>query len=332
MSNIPLSSVKGPQNQSAGPLHGQGIGKNRESVESASSTPRTQTALMNLRVQRHSQWRQISEIHEKVVTASEKKSVLDDIHRDVSKVGWELSKAATGSASLSLKLSSIQQKVESTGVVDGNLEALQSPPVASYLMNRVDLISSREEAEVLSIQTPNGQRLQLSYEPGQTAKENLSNIADEMAAIGVEADLSEGGQLRLTGNRSVISGQWIMVGQGVRVPAGDPVTISPMREPQALEALKRHVESGRTEESLSLVRSLRVQIEKVRNEASESLKIAEKEADASGVGSVKADDVAEGLAHSIAKTIDEGDFGTKFHALRTQANMTRQSVVSALIS
>lgn len=331
MSNIPLSSVKGPQNQSAGPLSGPSIAKNlNATTEEVKNSPLSSTAAIKQRVEKHSHWDQLGTINDKLMTLKDSQGLLEGIQKDLAKIGWEVAKSDDSTAHVSVLVDHLQEKVDGSGKVDGNLQPLQAPPVSSYLMNRVDLVGAKEHAEVLNVQTPTGHQFQLTYRENQTAEESLRHLEKALMSLDVDVSLSETGQLMLTGDRRVINGAWTLSGQGVRVPAGNPVEISPMRAPEALETLKKHIQGDRREASLGLVKELRVRVEGYKQSVSTELSAVRDEANRMGISNPMPKDQLLDLANTIAESISGGDFNDRIHAMRTQANLSRDMVVSAL--
>lgn len=330
MAQLPISNTPGPQSQSAGPL-GAPRGIHMPAKESGNGH-----ALlfvdnkMELRVQRHAQWAQITQIHEKAVRLKGMESKLSEYHAALMDIAKLTTRSTVNVEALSARAERIGDQLRADSIFDGNLDVEARPPSGAFILKRIDLLKARPESESLLIRLPNGGLSRLDYTEGQSMESNFQMVSKELSEHGLASSISEAGELRVTGPKSNLESPWMFQGQGVRVPAGNAVNIKLTPEQDELGRLAVSLTSGNREESRGIIASLVAKIgvhQKAVREEQEAVAITTRRM---GIRDSYSSTVAKDMSANTGKSIAEADFRTQLMALSAQANLTRESVVSAL--
>jgi hypothetical protein len=330
MAQIPISNVKGPQSQSAGPLHSSGVNRTSNQKAEFEKDVIIPQNKMAMRVQRHAQWAQITQIHEKAVGLKGKEELLDRYQQGLINIAKLTTKSTVNIQAISVKADRLAQDMRGSHVFDGNLELAKNPPIGNYILDRVDLLKERPESESLVIRLPNGGLSELEYSEGQSQNENFTMVARELQYHGLTATMTEGGQLQVSGKKINLDAPWMFQGQGIRVPAGNPVNIRLKPEEDAIGRLSESLRSGDADNSRVIIKSLIGKIDGHRTDIVEEQKQVVFLTKKMGLSnSVNAEKMTS-MSYETGQAIGRSDFKTQLQALSAQANLTRQSVTSSL--
>lgn len=144
------------------------------------------------------------------------------------------------------KLQQLEQKLARS---DSGLNAQLMPagtapaPVSASLTNNIDLLSERRQSEQVNILLGrSGGAVSISLPAGQSVSENLQSVQQAFAPqqISVSADNQQ--QLYFSTearNARKLQEPWLLTGQGVRVAAGNPVSVALQPADSALTQLSK---------------------------------------------------------------------------------------------
>lgn len=109
------------------------------------------------------------------------------------------------------------------------LQLRQQPltSVSARLSHQIDLLSPRKQSEQLSFRLFDGQQVQLTLPAQQSAEQNLAQLQQAFAGAGVLVS-AKGTQLQFStqvAEAQKLSQPWQMQGEGIRVAAGNPISV-----------------------------------------------------------------------------------------------------------
>lgn len=283
---------------------------------------------ISLKVERHSQWALLSRAQIQLSDMQRSEQAIVTSYRELLSLKRQLERTGSQSQALATRVSELRRKLEQSNSLDNNLRLQESPPRNQYRLDRVDLLSSRSQPENLQIRLPDGGQVAVRLEAGNTEEENLATLKQAFARYRISVFRTPEGQLGLTGTAEQLASPWLFRGQGVRVPAGQPVPVQLTRELSELEKLEqglgngeREVEKQRLKQLLAVLEQERRQLESQRQQLLQQIRQLR------AAGSSAAD---PDLSAAIRDLLVEGDFNLQLNALLAQANVSRFSVVALL--
>ncbi|MED5526544.1 hypothetical protein [Gallaecimonas pentaromativorans] len=285
---------------------------------------------IGVKVQRHGQWALMSQAQSRLSMLQSMEQSIVSTYRQLVNLARQLDQNGGQSQALANQARALAHQVKSDGWLDGELSPNSKQGQSHYLMNRVDLLSPRNQGETVRIGLPGGNHLSLKLGAQASQSRALAELAPQFARLGITASLSGQGKLQLTGPEALFSSPWTFQGQGIRVPAGNPIPIGLDAQPQVLEQLADGLEGTNLDYEKARLRALLVALEQHRKalQAQRQQLMARMEALRSAAQLASQD--PDALGSEIKSYIKGGDFGAQLQALMAQANLSRQSVVSLL--
>lgn len=148
------------------------------------------------------------------------------------------------------QLGRLSAQLQQEGQLDARLQprALEGDAARHrYLLDKVDLLGPRPVRERVSLLLAGQQQaMGITITPGQRPADTLAQLNRHLAPLGINAE-SEQGRLQLVAKGkadAVLRQPILMQGEGVRVPAGEPVLIKATPEPDALAPLAEAARKG----------------------------------------------------------------------------------------
>ncbi|WKE66539.1 hypothetical protein PVT67_04625 [Gallaecimonas kandeliae] len=292
---------------------------------------------IGLKVQRHGQWALMSEAQGKLSRLQATEQSLVQNYRQLLALARQLEQPAAGQGSaqakgqqLAAQVRSLRDDIAREGRLDSTLAPRARAGDTTALLTRVDLLGPRPQAENIQIQLPNGASLSLRLAAQASQGRALAELAPQLARQGITASLDSQGRLQLTGRPALLQNPWSFQGQGVRVPAGNPVPIRLDPQPDSLEQLAQGLDAGGLDAERSRLRALLAALEQHRRALQ-----AERQQLMGRLAALRAEVQAFGqspeeLGQSLKASLRDSDFSLQLGALLTQANVSRQTVVSLL--
>jgi hypothetical protein len=282
-----------------------------------------------LKVERHGRWALMSRAQSQLSRIQASEQAIINSYRQLLSLARQLEAAGSKTDALASKVAELRQQIEQGKMLDNNLKRKESAARASYLLERVDLLSPRNQSEQLGLQLPSGATVNLKLEANASREQNLQQLKGALEKHGLSPNLTTQGQLRIQGNESQLSSPWVFHGQGVRVPAGNPVPIQLNKETDELTRLETGLVNGEHKEQKQRVRQLLQTLEQERraleNQRQQLLReIAQLNMRSSQTA--PSDDSGE----MLRDTLRNGDFSLQLSTLLAQANVSRFAVVAIL--
>lgn len=301
------------------------------SARARANETQDQSSGIQIKVQRHSQWVLLSQAQSQLARLQGTERSLIASYRELASLSRELERSGSETHQLAQRVRRLKARLEREGQMDGNLQPRQIPARANYILDRIDLLRPREQNERLNIRLPNGAHIALQIPAGGNPRDTLTQLSTQLRRHDIEVSDNGRGQLRLSGTAELLSSPWLFQGQGVRVPAGNPVTIQLAEEDDQLKQLADGLERSDSSQERQRLRALLANLEQQRreleNQRQELLrKVAQLRAEAKASDA----DAHSELSESLKKTLKDGDFILQLNALLAQATLSRMSVVALL--
>ena len=325
-----------PINQSAvsgGIKVNGGLGSKKSAEVSGGSQGSTSSVHSNNRkalsqlATKNQEWSVLSESQKKLYRLQSMGETFGYAQEALIDVAREMTKKSPDKSRLLYEINAVKQGISGQTQVDENFLPATPNKRSSYTLTSIDLISRREQAEEIRIRMPDNSSVSLNFEPNQAPEENISLLKSALRDYGIKVDVEEGKKAVFTGPDNLMDSPWVFAGDGVRVPAGNPVPTNLKRLPDPLSKLSMAIEDGDMESAQKQLRSLLMDL-------AHKGKIVRKESDNL---LAKNPEVPESLSlenvnssEELKKMFAEGDEFFKIMGLIGQANASRDNVIDIL--
>lgn len=291
------------------------------------------------KAQRHGQWALIAQAQTRIADLQAAEQAVVNAYRQLLQVSRQLEQA--GSA----QREGLAQQVERLAA---QLRA-QQPPVldaelvptvlrkgggrASYLLTRVDLLTPRSQPEQLHLVfSGSRQAVELNIPSDAGAQQVVQALREQLAPLGIQAGVNQRQQLEFSvpvAEQARLSAPLLVTGQGIRVPAGNPVPIALEPRPGALDELAGELREGERLAQRERIRQLLSGLEQQRRQLQlHSQQII------SRLNQIRSDTVAVNeavqLGHQLEAALRDASFTEHVGVLLAQANVSRHAVVALL--
>lgn len=293
-------------------------------------------------VARFQNWSQLGEAQAKISDTQASEAALLQTYRQLQLVNGQLSQQGAQADALAQQLRSLEQSVRQ----DGSLTEQLQPTVLSstdesttYLLDKVDLLSAKPSSEQLRIYFPSSRSgVSVSLPASSSGQQVVDALNQALQREGVQASLTERGQLGFTAtsdNERKLSEPLLMTGQGIRVPAGNAVSVRLTAVQGTLDALAdQTANASDTTERQTVqqeIRQLQQQIQSTlqqlrayRQELLRETQYSAAVAGFSGSGDASA------ASQALQQLLGQGDYQVVVTGLQAQANLSSQTVVALL--
>ncbi|MDF0535732.1 hypothetical protein PY479_15780 [Shewanella sp. A32] len=224
------------------------------------------------------------------------------------------------------------------GGVNGKLRS-NDPSQASVtreLTNKVDLLTPKALDEQVSIvMGRTGKAVSFSLPAYADKSANLATLQQAFAGQEISVTVSDRDSLLFTTAKaasSALKEPWLMMGKGVRIAAGNPVSVSLSEEPHALDSLQQLAQSQNTsseayqQQIAQLQKSIRSSLQNIESQRQQILQRLQ-QIQRSPVG---AEELQE-LTEQVQQILNQPDQNA-VSILVSQANITRNLVSFSLSS
>lgn len=277
-----------------------------------------------------SRWSDLGETQLKFNQFKSAEGSLGSIYRELVNVNMQLSRRVNNPEKMASRLRQLDSRVSS------DLTARLKPKVMNaqadrpdYVLNSVDLLA-KKPAETLSMVLPSAGKsvsfhIPAYAEPGQV----VDSINKSLAPVDIKVSVDAGKNLVFSPNQSqrrALDEPVLFVGEGIRVPAGNPVPVQMMLQGSALTELADSIESKNNKKEVNdqvrqvqtdirhTIVQLRYFMDQIRSKPDSS----DTDVDISSVES------------ELSSLLRDGDFGSRLTSLLAQANISRDTAVSLL--
>lgn len=294
-------------------------------------------------VARFQNWSMLGEAQATVAETQASEVALVQTYRQLSQLKSQLGQESAQADALSQRLRQLDQSLQQQSSLDGQLQPTvwsDSGSSQNYVLDKVDLLSAKPANEQVRIYFPSSRSGATVALPagssGQTVAESLDQALQKE---GIQVTLSASGQLSFSasqGNERKLSEPMLMSGQGVRVPAGNAVTVRLSAERSTLAELADQVAAADSSQQRQqvqqqiqqlqqqiqqTVQQLRTYRQQVQNQAEQQSRTVE--SDLSQAELVQSQ-------RQLQLALGQTDYQSIATTLQAQANVTAQTVVALL--
>jgi|GEM_PF-2014768 len=290
---------------------------------------------------RYNRWALIGYAQQRIgdAQASEQRLVL--AYRQLQQINTQLATRAHDAEKLAQQIRSLDRQLsEGDSQLNTELKPKFLSPQArrqSYVMDKVDLTSPKTADERLQMVFPSvGRSVSVALPAASQGREVALLLDKSLAQERIGVSLDDGGQLVFRvdpAERRKLEEPVLLSGQGIRVPAGNPVPVRLKPAPSELNKLADAVQRGDSQQEQqrlqkllrtieSSMRELKAFRQQVANQLdrvrSESAEMTERD--------------LEQVQRELLTQLHGGDFSASMTSLVAQANASRDTVVALLRS
>lgn len=327
--NPPVNRLSSPQPLAAGVAAQPGVNAEGKQAKAARS-PRVETSSISGKVELHGRWASMSRFQAQLSRVQGAEQAVVNTYKELHSLTRQLNQSGARSEALAARVASLRQSLEQGKVLDNNLKLQQNPARASYVLERVDLLSPRPQAEQINLQLPSGGNLTLSLDAGAGVDQNLRQLQKAFDPHQLKLSLTGKRQLRVEGGEKQLSSPWLFRGQGVRVPAGNPVTIQLAKETSELARLEDELRSGEHQQQKLRVQQLLATLEQERRVLDSRRQQLVREIQHLNIKAAQKIAPSGDASGQLRDQFRDGDFTVQLGALLAQANASRPFVVALL--
>lgn len=231
------------------------IGPNATDLSSdlSASTTAIKAPTGNSTPARYQQWGRLSEAQNQIAQLQAADQALTQAYQQLRPLAQRLQASSMSTEQQQRwgeQLALLSQHVQQQGRLDSRLQPVALEGDAArhrYQLDKVDLLSPRSVRERVTLLLAGQQQaMGITIAPGQRPAVTLSQLNRHLAPLGITAE-SEQGKLQLVAKEradAILRQPILMQGEGVRVPAGEPVLIKASPEPDALAPLQTAAKKG----------------------------------------------------------------------------------------
>ncbi|WP_156804515.1 hypothetical protein [Gallaecimonas xiamenensis] len=304
-------------------------GASQDKPQELAAKPRS-SGDISVKAQRHGQWALMSQAQFRLSTLQSMEQAVVNTYRQLVGLARQLEQNQSQSQALANQARALAHQVDGEGLLDGALAPRRQKGEASFLLTRVDLLSQRSQAETVKIGLPNGASLSLRLGAQASQGRVLADLGAQLARQGISVSSNSQGQLLLSGPEKLFASPWQFQGQGIRVPAGNPVPITLDVQPQVLDQMAQGLAAGNVDYEKARLRALLAALEQHRKALAQQRQQLMQKMESLRSQALAAGQSPEQLGESVKTLMREGDFTLQLNTLMAQANLSRQSVVALL--
>lgn len=284
---------------------------------------------------RFARWSQIGDAQMQISLAQSSERSLTLVYRELLNVDKQLGKRVTQPEQTANRLRQVEQHV--SGHLSPSLEpklVSEQAKQASYVMKSVDLLAPKAAETVNLVLPGSGRAITLNLPERASQSEVLGVLNQGLAQEEISARVDSDKQLVLSvapEAKRKLDEPMLVTGQGVRIPAGNPVPIKLQPMQGELSRLADAISGGDTrglkpkvKSLLSEVKHSVVQVRKFNQQLQVQLEQAKQR-----TANLTPESMA-GIETELNQALRSGDFGSRMTSLLAQANVSRDTTVSIL--
>lgn len=282
-------------------------------------------------------WALIGNTQQRIASAQSSEQALGLVWSELRKLDGQLAQQRGRALELNGRLSRLEQHVSGEkGPLTADLKPrlLDRAPTLTYQAEGLDLLTTKGESERLWISFPvSAAAVEVSLPAGASPQEVLSRLNQALQGEQISARRGADGQLTLTlpeGQRRKLDEPVLLRGEGVRLPAGNPIPVRFKQSEGELGKIEKGLSRGEIAQEQQRIRKLLADVEQsvrelkqFRQRAMQQLKQVQSRSQ-----SISASEL-EQLQSRLSEVLTQGFAGT-MSGLLAQANVSRQTVVALL--
>lgn len=316
-----------------------GVAVGRGETDAGNSNPTRARTTRLPQLDRFNRWAQMAEAQQKVADAQGSEQALAIAYRQLKQLERKLAQSEQAGSQIRQQLARLDEEIAGD---EGPLAADLTPKMLSehgdqsrYVLDKVDLLSSRNSDEQLRLFFPaSGQSSSIALPAGIGGDEVVSRLQQGLASEHIEVRRNAEGQLEFSvasEEKRKLEEPIFFSGDGVRVPAGNPVAIKLTPASSELEKLGDGLSRGETRQEQARLQKLLSNIESSMRELKKYRRqmLSQLEKVKARTAELSEQELAR-LQQELQQQLGGGDFSTSYSGLVTQANVSRQNVVALL--
>lgn len=304
---------------------------------SSSQTSRNDRQLNTIKLDN---WALIGTAQQRVARAQGSEQALSQVWGELKRLEQQLGQNKSTSGELVDRLKSLEEKLTQPGApltteLKPRLLATGNDSRVSYSPDRLDLLAPKASAERLTFtfpQTSSSVEVMLPAQAGEA--EVASRLDKALRKENIQVRLNELGKLELSvpdQYRRKLDEPVLLSGEGIRIPAGNPVPVQFKPKPGQLTQLGDGIDKGEIKQEQQRLKRLLSQIEhSVRDLKQYRQKMVNQldkvKARAQNIEQAE----LEQLQGDLSTQLKDGGFTGTMSGLLAQANVSRQGVVALL--
>ena len=311
-------------------------GSSAKSVSAASSTIRS---VRLPQFERFNSWSYVGAAQQKISETQSSEQALAMAYRQLKQLERQLSQSQQAGSQIRQQIADLDEQIakqESSLTGDLTPKVLQNAqPKNSYVIDKVDLLSAKPSSEKLQLFFPSSSSaVSIDLPAGESGDALVSRLNQGLAKEQISVAVNGDGALTFSvaaGNSRKLDEAVFFSGEGIRVPAGNPVAIKLSPEKSELGKLSDGLSQGESQQEQQRLQKLLTNIEQSMRELKQYRRqmLAQLEKVKARTAEMSEEELNR-LQQELQQQLSRGDFSQGFSALVTQANVSRQGVVALL--
>ncbi|MGN5149513.1 hypothetical protein ACTG23_06235 [Aeromonas enteropelogenes] len=285
-------------------------------------------------------WALMSVAQQRIAHAQGGEQALNRIWGELKRVEQQLSQRSVAGSDIASRLKQMEaQLIQPQGPLTAELKprllASASESRINYSADQLDLLSPRNGSERLVFSFPqSGSAVEVQLPAGASQKEAVGRLDQALRKEHIQARLNELGKLELSiadNQRRKLDEPVLISGEGIRIPAGNPVPIQFKAAAGQLTRLGEGISQGELRQERQRLQRMLAEIEhSVRDLKQFRQKMVKQLAQVKARTQSANPAELEQIQSLLASQLREGGFAGTMSGLLAQANVSRQNVVALL--
>lgn len=284
-------------------------------------------------------WSLVGAAQQKISETQSSEQALAMAYRQLKQLERQLSQSQQVSSQLRQQIADLDSEIankESSLSSDLTPKVLQNSPSSnSYVLDKVDLLSAKPSSEKLQLFFPSSSSaVSIDLPAGESGDQLVNRLNQGLAKEQISVSVNNEGSVVFSTtaeNSRKLDEPVFFSGEGIRVPAGNPVAIKLSPEKSELSKLNDGLSQGESDQEQQRLQKLLSNIEQSMRELKQYRRqmLAQLEKVKSRTAEMSEDELNR-LQQELQQQLSQGDFSQGYSALVTQANVSRQGVVALL--
>ena len=321
----------------------ESLTRSSDAIRSAEQTSTGRTSKVRSsrlpHLERLSNWSLIGATQQKIADAQGSEQALLQVYRQLKQLERQLSQSQQAGSQIREQLAKLDQELAGDeGPLNSDLTPKlldDQPSRRQYRLDKVDLLTPKASAEKVRLFFPSaGQGVNVEIAANSRGEQVVDQLQQALADTPLQVSRNDQGQLLFSvpsGDARWLDEPVLFSGEGIRVPAGNPVSIKLSAEQGELTKLGDGLSRGESRQEQQRLQKLLGTIESSMRELKKYRRqmLAQLERVKERTTQVNEQELQQ-LQQELQRQLSAGDFQQGYSALVTQANVSRQDVVALL--
>ena len=296
---------------------------------SANTVNNTKTTLTKVDTNRFQHWSTIGQLQYKHSQAQGAERSLTQVYRGLLNVGQTTKSNVRHPEQTATQIRQLEARVSHN--LNGDLQPkllYAQTEQKNYQLNNVDLLSPKA-AETLNLVLPSaGKSVSFHIAAYGKPQDILDSINRALAPLNIGVSATPENKLIFTlpaNQHRMLDEPVLFSGEGVRIPAGNPVPVKLQSQGSDLAELANIIERDQSDEIISAVKQLKTKTKTTIAQVRHFIQQMDQDAQ-NNIPNINITPVQQELSQAL----QQGDFGSRLTALLAQANISRDTTVALL--